>query len=162
MCPLLLGHHFSTLLWLAEESMLMVRCASREEEERTKNGREASFIQSGLHIIIRVGRELWRFPSPTSPLKHAPYSMLHRKASRWDLNISIDSTASLGTLFQCCLCSRVTLKVNKFILMFQWNFLCSILHPLSFVLLLGTPRSVCPHTFDSDPLENLLDIYKDW
>ena len=81
-----------------------------------------------------LGRDLWR-PSRSSPLQ-VPYSMLHRKMSRWVLSISRegDSTASLGSLFQCF----VTLTVKKFFLMFVWNFPCSSLCPLPLVLLLHT------------------------
>jgi len=37
-------------------------------------------------------------------LKHVPYSSLHRKVSRWVLNVSKegDCTTSLGNLCQCC------------------------------------------------------------
>jgi len=47
------------------------------------------------------------------------YSRLHRTLSRQVLNISKegDSTASLGSLFQC----SVTLRGKKFFLMFRWN-----------------------------------------
>jgi len=64
------------------------------------------------------------------------YSRLHRTLSRRVLNISreAESTASLGSLFQC----SVTLRVKKFFLMFRWNFLCFNLCPLPLVLSLGT------------------------
>ncbi|NXN59337.1 TESK2 kinase, partial [Rynchops niger] len=54
------------------------------------------------------------------------FKVLHRNASRQVLNISRDgdSTTSLGSLFQC----SATLKVKKFVLMFRWNFLCSIIN----------------------------------
>jgi len=61
------------------------------------------------------------------------------------LNISRegDSTASLGSLFQC----SVTLRGKKFFLMFRRNFLCFSLSPLPLVLSLGiTGKSlVFPH-----------------
>ena len=49
-------------------------------------------------------------------------SRLHRTLSRRVLNISRegDSTAFLGSLFQC----SITLRVTKLFLMFSWNFLC--------------------------------------
>lgn len=87
MWPLLLSHHFSTLLWLAEESTLVDGCASREEGERRKNGREASSILYGLHIIIKGWNGMLEMPSPTPPLKYVPHIRLHRKASRKVLNI---------------------------------------------------------------------------
>jgi len=64
------------------------------------------------------------------------YSRLHRTLSRQVLNISREreSTASLGSLFQC----SVTLRGKKFFLMFSWNFLCFSLCPLPLVLSLGT------------------------
>ena len=60
------------------------------------------------------------------------YSRLHRTASRRVLNISRegDSTASLGSLFQC----SITLRGKKFFLMFRRNFLCFSLCPLPLVL----------------------------
>jgi len=63
--------------------------------------------------------------------------MSHRNASRQVLNISREGhlTTSLGSLFQC----PVTLIVNKFFLVFMWNFLCASLHPLSLVLSLDVP-----------------------
>ena len=53
--------------------------------------------------IIRVGRDLRRSPSSTPLLKQDPYARLPGKASRQVLNVSRegDSTASLGSLFQC-------------------------------------------------------------
>jgi len=64
------------------------------------------------------------------------YSRLQRTLSRWVFNISRegDSTASLGSLFQC----SVTLRGKKFFFMFRRNFLCFSLCPLPLVLSLGT------------------------
>jgi len=70
-------------------------------------------------------------------------SRLHRTLSRRVLNLSRegDSTASLGSLFQC----SVTLRGKKFFLMFRRNFLCFSLCPLPLVLLLSTTeKSLAP------------------
>lgn len=63
-------------------------------------------------ITEAVGRDFWRSSSPTPPLKQVPYSILHRKVSRWVLNMSREgnSTISLLSLFQ----SSVTLMVKMF------------------------------------------------
>ena len=67
------------------------------------------------------------------------YSNLHRTLSRRVLNISRegDSTASLGSLFQC----SVTLRGKKFYFVFRRNFLCFSLCPLPLVLSLGTTEN---------------------
>ena len=68
-------------------------------------------------------------------LKQVPCSRLHGKASRWVLSISREGApaTSQSSLFQC----SVTLTVKKLFLMLRWNFLCSILCSLHFVLPLG-------------------------
>ena len=75
---------------------------------------------------------------PVQPpcLSRVTYSRLHRTLSRRGLNISRegDSTASLGSLFQ----GSVTLRGQKFLLMFRRNFLCFSLCLLPLVLSLGT------------------------
>jgi len=87
-----------------------------------------------------VGKNLWR---SLSLIKQVPYSRLHRKTSRWVLNISRegDSSTSLGSLFQ----GSVTFTVKKFFLMLKWNFIYSSLCPLRLVLSLGTKgKSLAP------------------
>jgi len=55
------------------------------------------------HRMVGVGRDLWGSPSPTPCPSRVAYSRLQRTLSRRVLNISRegDSTASLGSLFQC-------------------------------------------------------------
>jgi len=69
-------------------------------------------------------RGVGRGSSSASPLlKQVPYHKLHRQASRWVLNTSIngDPTTSLGNLLQ----SSITLTIKKFFCLFVWNFLCT-------------------------------------
>lgn len=76
---------------------------------------------SQIHRIMRVGRDFWRPPSPTPLLKKIPNRMLHRKASRWAMNISWkgNSSNSMGSLFQCSVTRSKVLPC-------AWmNFLCS-------------------------------------
>ena len=89
-------------------------------------------LQSQNHRIAEVGRDLKRSLSPTPLPKQVPYNRSHRQASRQLLNISVegDSTASLGSLFQC----SVNHTVNKFFCMSVWNFLCLSFRPLLLVL----------------------------
>ena len=79
-----------------------------------------------------TSRDHWVQP----PAKAVPYKGLHRLASRWVLNISIegDSTTSLGSLFLC----SVSLTVKMFFHMFVWHFLCSSFRLLLLVLSLHT------------------------
>ena len=89
--------------------------------------------------------------SSTPLLKQVPYNRLHRQASRWVLNISIEggSTTSLGSLF---LCSN-THSVKKFFHRFVWNSLYSNFRPLRLILLQHTTEeslasSIClPFSF---------------
>lgn len=103
-------------------------------------------IDTGFTEIESKGLEGTTGDHQVQPLlKLVPCSKLHRKASRWILNIFKEgnSTTSLGSLFQC----SVTLKVKKLSFMFVWNFLCYSLCPLSFVLSLSTTKkSLGPHT----------------
>lgn len=73
------------------------------------------------HKIVRVGRDTWISSSPVFLLKQIAWIMWHRKASRQVLNIfrEGESTASPDSLLQC----SVTLRWNKFFLMFSWSFL---------------------------------------
>ena len=74
------------------------------------------------------------------------YSRPHRTTSRQVVNICREgeSTASLGSLFQC----SVTLRGKKFFLMFSWSFLCFNLCPLPLVLSLGTTeKSLAPSSW---------------
>ena len=79
------------------------------------------FIKSQNHKIVGVGRDPWRSSSPVFLLKQIAWIMWHRKASRQVLNIfrEGESTASPDSLLQC----SVTLRWNKFFLMFSWSFL---------------------------------------
>jgi len=75
-------------------------------------GGTSSLWHLQYHRIAGVGRDFRRSSLLNVLLKQVPYSGLHRKVSRRVLNVSIegDSTASLGSLFQC----SVTLRINKF------------------------------------------------
>ena len=68
------------------------------------------------HRTIGVGKDLWVSSNPTPLQKQVLQSRLHRKQSRWILNISREgnSTASLGSLFQC----TVIVRVMKLFLIF--------------------------------------------
>ena len=79
------------------------------------------------------------------PAKAVPWSKLHRKVSRqiWSVSRQGDSTASLGSLFQC----SVILTVKKFFLLLRWDFLCSSLYPLPLVMLLGTTKMSMASSF---------------
>mgnify|MGYP001852408091 CR=1 FL=1 len=101
----------------------------------------------------------WKGPllitESNSPAEAVPYSRLHRKMSRWVLNISRgDSTTSVGSFFQC----SATPKVKKFFLMFRWNFLGFSLRLLPLVLCWAPLKRAWPHPHDSHPS----DIYKHW
>jgi len=81
------------------------------------------------------------------------YSRLHMITPRQVLNIPRegDSTAPLGSLFQC----SITLRMKKFFLVFRWNFLCFSLCPLPFALSLGTTeKSLAPFSWHP-PLRHL-------
>ena len=103
-----------------------------------------------IYFYFWMNHRVWKGWASWSPevllLKQVPYSSLSRKASKRVLNISRegDSTASLGSLFQC----SVTHMVNKFFCMFVWNFLCSSLCPLLFILsLYTTEKCLAPSTW---------------
>jgi len=99
------------------------------------------------HRAVGVGGGLWRSSSSTALLKQVPYSIWNRKASRWVLNISRerDSTASLGSLFQC----PVTLTVKKFFLCLYGTSCvpvfacCPLFHHCTSL------KRVCPYRLDS-------------
>ena len=96
--------------------------------------------------MVGVGRDLCGSPSPPPCRSRVTHSRLHRTLSRWVWNISRegDSTASLGSLYQC----SVILRGKKFFLMFSWNFLCFSLCPLPLVLSLGTTgKSLAPSSW---------------
>ena len=109
----------STLLLKRGQSILLLNCLLQQN-----------------HRTFGVRRDLCGSSSPTLCRSRVTYSRMHRTLSRRVLNISRerDSTASLGSLFQC----SVTLRGKKFFLMFSWNFLCFSLCPLPLVLSLGT------------------------
>lgn len=90
---------------------------------------------SQIHRIIEVGRDFSRSSSPTSLLKKIPDRILHRKASRWAINIPWwgYSTNSMGSLFQC---SVTHSKVLPCVCM---NFLCSSFCPCSIAPIDLTP-----------------------
>ena len=99
------------------------------------------------HEMVWVGRDHRITESQNSRGWKGPLwvtqSRLHRTPSRrgWNISREGDSTASLGSLFQC----SVTLRGKKFLLVFRRNFLCFSLCPLPLVLSLGTTeKSLAP------------------
>ena len=101
------------------------------------------------HIIVGLGRDLQRSWSPTPLPKQAPYSRLHRLASRKVFTISREGEfrTSMGSLFQC----SITLTEKKFLHILVRSFLCSSLWLFPLVLSPQTtekrlPISLClPH-----------------
>lgn len=84
-----------------------------------------SYCHLSYYRITVVERDPWR--SSSLLLEKTPYNRWHSKASRQILsNSSGDSRTFLGCLFQC----SVTLTVEKFFLIFVWNFWFSCLHSL--------------------------------
>ena len=120
------------------------------------------------HRMFGVGRDLcgyvrgwkgplWFIKSNRPCQSRVTYSRMHRTLSWRVLNISRegDSTAPLGSLFQC----SVTLRGKKFFLMFRRNFLWPSLCPLPLVLSLDTTeKSLAPSSWHP-PFRFVKDVF---
>jgi len=117
---------------------------NKSDEILTCSTQTTWFItESQNHRMFGFGKDLCGSSSPTLLPKQGHLQQAAQDLSRRVLNISREgeSTASLGSLFQCF----VTLRVRKFFLMFRCNFLCFSLCPLPLVLSLGTTeKSLAP------------------
>ena len=110
--------------------------------------------------MVGVGRHLCGSSSPTPLPKQGHLQQAAETLSRRILNISRegDSTASLGSLFQC----SVTLRGKKFFLMFSWNFLCFSLCPLPLVLSVGTTeKSLAPWKVRTHEQERIQTLWNE-
>ena len=111
------------------------------------------FTVKTLHRITELqGLEGTSRDQVQPPAKAVNQSRLHKKASRWVLNISVegDSTTSLGNLLQC----SVTLTEKKFFCTFVFSFLRPTFRSLLLLFSLHTEKSlmsqessqaVCPY-----------------
>lgn len=89
-------------------------------------------LSAGCCLLRSPNHRGWKghleIPQSKPQLKQVSYCSLHRKASKWVLNIFREADL-------------------KFFHMFVWNFPCSCLFPLHLFLLLGTViKSLAPTT----------------
>jgi len=114
-------------VWLGHSSPCPAQICCMSQSSLTRRLTMSVFLntrritESQNHRMFGVGRDLCGSPSPTPCPSRVTQSRLHRTLSRWVLDISRegDSTASLGSLFQC----SITLRMKKFFLMFRWKSL---------------------------------------
>ena len=128
--------------WVSGERGQILSSGAQRQDKGQWAQTEAEEVPAE-HRMFRVGRDLCGSPSPTPCRSRVTQSRPHRTTSRqvWNISREGDSTASLGSLFQC----SVTLRVKKFFLGFSWSFLGFSLCPLPLVLSLGTTgKSLAP------------------
>ena len=106
-----------TQTWWSSWSRASPAASARKDLEVWTSSSPGCWVSQN-HRMFGVGRDLYGSSSPTPCRSRVTQSRLHRTLSRWCLNISRegDSTAPLGSLFQC----SITLRVKKFFLMFPW------------------------------------------